>query len=516
MERMIRLVILCLLVFSMTVRSPAIAAETSAKDTKPCQKAGQDKEAKESKEAKAEKKPSALESSTHTVKQEPLVISVTLDGVFEAGAMHEIAMKAKQWSSFKVLEVAKHGQHVKRGDLLVSFETEEIDRAIADRRAELKLSQLAIQLGEQTLRSLEETTPLDVEASRRERQMAQEDFERYEKVDRPMALKSAAFMLKAAQQSFEYQQEEVRQLEKMYKADDLTEETEEIVLRRARNSLERDKFSLEQANTHYEEAMKLDIPRGDKRIEDATKRARLQWDRNKVSLQLELKKAELELKKLKVDCDRAEEKLDELLADRATLTVKAPADGIVYFGSFKDGKLSGGSSLAESLRPGGNVAPDTIFMTIVGPRPMFIRASVPEEQLHCIRPGIKGAAQPTGYPDMQLPTTVKQVDAIPASSGCFGASFAVALSAKAEPLTPGMTCKVKFITYRKRHALTIPPKALSTDTLDDQQHYVYMVTKQGETKKRKVTVGKRTDKQVEILEGLSKGDQILSEPPKDQ
>ena len=35
-----------------------------------------------------------------------------------------------------------------------------------------------------------------------------------------------------------YQKEELHQLEKMYKADDLTEETEEIILTRARHRLQ--------------------------------------------------------------------------------------------------------------------------------------------------------------------------------------------------------------------------------------------------------------------------------------
>ena len=43
----------------------------------------------------------------------------------------------------------------------------------------------------------------------------------------------ANFSVKSADNMLAYEKEELRQLEKMYKADDLVEETEEIVLKRA-------------------------------------------------------------------------------------------------------------------------------------------------------------------------------------------------------------------------------------------------------------------------------------------
>jgi len=514
MKSIARLSIVCLLVLCATAGTAAVTDEAKAKEdsTPGGAAAGQ----KQPQQTKAPEKPSSSKQSLHTVKRGPLVISVALDGVFEARNTHEIALRPKQWSSFRVLDAVEHGRRVKRGDSLVALDTEKIDRAIADLRAELQLSELAVKLAEQVLQSLEATTPLDLDAARRALRVTREDTQLYRTVNRPLSLKSAAFMLKSAQQSFEYQQEEVRQLEKMYKADDLTEETEEIVLRRARNSLERAKFYLEQAKIQHEQTLKLEIPRRDEQIEDSTKRSELQWQNNKVALPLALKKARLELKKMKVDRGRAEEKLKELQADRAAMVVKAPADGVIYYGKCSDGKFAGGGSLAENLRRDGNLSPKVVFMTLVEPRPMFVRAAVAEKDLQYVRAGLKGIAVPTGYPRIRLPARVDKLDPVPASSGSFGSQITVELDRKAKALTPGMTCKVKFIPYRKKRALTVPPKAVITDEWDDQKHYVYVLAASGKTKKQRVTVGKRTEKKVEILEGLSEGDQILLERPKAQ
>ena len=51
-------------------------------------------------------------------------------------------------------------------------------------------------------------------------------------MERPFTLKSTEFSLKMTKEKLEYEEEELRQLEKMYKADDITEETEAIVLKR--------------------------------------------------------------------------------------------------------------------------------------------------------------------------------------------------------------------------------------------------------------------------------------------
>ncbi len=81
----------------------------------------------------------------------------------------------------------------------------------------------------------------------------------------------------------EYQQEELRQLEKMYKADDITEETEEIVLRRARDNVEQAKFMLEFAQLNHDHALKFDLPRKEEQVNEAAKRTALDWEKNKAA-----------------------------------------------------------------------------------------------------------------------------------------------------------------------------------------------------------------------------------------
>ena len=114
----------------------------------------------------------------------------------------------------------------------------------------------------------------------------------------------------------------------------------------------------------------------------------------------------MELEKLRLQRQRAEEKLKKLQADRELMTVKSPIDGIVYYGKCVRGKFSDSTSLAENLRYRGSIQPNHVVMTVVQPRPMFIRAAAAEEQLHWLRPGLTGVATPTGYPELKLAATI--------------------------------------------------------------------------------------------------------------
>ena len=140
----------------------------------------------------------------------------------------------------------------------------------------------------------------------------------------------------------------------------------------------------------------------------------------------------MELEKLRLQRERAEEKLKKLQADRELMTVKSPIDGIVYYGKCVRGKFSDSTSLAENLRHHGSILPNHVVMTVVQPRPMFIRAAAAEEQLHWLRPGLKGVATPTGYPELKLAATIDDVSDVPTAPGSFDVRLSVVLGPQGE------------------------------------------------------------------------------------
>jgi HlyD family secretion protein len=502
---------LCVCALGIAVSAVALAAEKPKRGSAP-EKAP----AAAPPPAKPAETPPGETPPVYKVKKELLKIEVSLKGVFEAERAAEIALRSQQWAAFEVLEAVEHGATVRRGDVLLRFDPEKIDEEIADLRTKAATSALALRQAELNLQALEASTPLDVKAAERAKQIADEDLATFLKVDRQLLVKGAENSLKSSEFWLDQQKEELRQLEKMYRADDLTEETEEIVLKRARHAVENAEFSVENARARHDQSLKMEIPRKQETLQQAAQRQDLAWAKGKEAIPLALLQARRDLEKLKLDRAHEERKLKGFLADRELMTIKAPIDGVVYYGRFMRGKWSGMETLADSLRRGGSVQKSAVVMTIVQPRPLGIRASVPEGDLEKVRPGMKAGVRPAGFPDMRLTAAVARVDAIPAGADSFEARLEVKLDEKAAAIMPGMACTVKLVPYVDKAALVVPAKAVFTDELDDEKSYVFITADGGKTSaKRPVTIGKRSDERVEIVKGIAAGDVILLERPKD-
>jgi HlyD family secretion protein len=148
--------------------------------------------------------------------------------------------------------------------------------------------------------------------------------------------------------------------------------------------------------------------------------------------------------------------------------------------------------------------------------PLFIRASVAEDQLHKVSKGVEGTATPTAYPELKWDAEVEEVSAVPVSPGSFDVRLSATPDKPAKQVVPGMTCKIKLTPYSKSDAVVVPPKTVFSDPDDEEEKYVYLLDKNNKAEKHSVKVGKQTDKQIEIRKGLSAGDKILLDAPKDE
>jgi HlyD family secretion protein len=469
--------------------------------------------------AKPDAEPAKPETpASHTVKRQPLKITLELDGLFQARSTAEISLRFEEYTPSPaptVQSAVKHGAKVKAGDVLLTLDPEKLDKQIDDLKTELRLAELSLQQAEQNLAVLEKTTPLDLAANERAAKINQEDRKYYFDVQRPFDLKVAEFNLTRARNFLEYSEEELRQLEKMYEADEITEETEAIVLKRARDQLKSAKMSVESSQLSRDFALQFGIPRADESLRASSERRQLELERAQLALPQALQRQQIEIEKLRVQNRRNAERLKRLEADRELLTIRAPLDGLVYYGKETRGKFAEAQPLIESLRPHGTVQVNQVLMTVVQSGAMTIRATVPEAQLHRLRLGLSGVAIPNGFPDLKLPAVLSQWNEIPIGPASFDATFKVGLNKNVTGIVPGMACKVKLTAYAKKNALAVPAQVVKTDDFEEQR-YVYLMDKAGKVAKRTVTVGEKTEKLLEITAGLAEGDKVLLEAPKDE
>jgi len=294
----------------------------------------------------------------------------------------------------------------------------------------------------------------------------------------------------------------------------LTEETEEIILKRQRDQVERMTFQLEESRKGLDDILAEGLPRRDASTKESALRQDLALEKARASLPSALQKQRLQLEALKKEQVKSDEKLAKLRKDRQLLAVKAPFDGIVYLGKSHQGAWGEVPALTAKLKPGGSVQPKEVVMTIVKPGSLLVKTAFPEKDLHLVRPGMRGAVVPTGYPALRLPATLGKWSSVPTGAGQFAAEFRVEPGDAGTALFPGMTCKIQLVPYAKKRTILVPAAAVFPDEADLTAHAVHVLRKEGAPEMRKVVPGKQNDKVVEILEGLEVGDEVLLEKPR--
>jgi multidrug efflux pump subunit AcrA (membrane-fusion protein) len=446
-------------------------------------------------------------------------IEVVATGVFESQGMTEVSIRPRTWSSPLVVDRAiELGTPVKKGDILIELDHEKLDRAIEDAEVENSLTDLALKQAAEELPILEKSLPVDLAAALRSKNQSEEDLNRFLEIDRPQSVKLADFSVKLSGEYLEYSKEELRQLEKMYRSKDLTEETEEIILRRQRFQVESSEFYLKEAELRRDQTLKIDLPRQEDRIRESAVKHAIDLEKARAVLPLNLNQRRLAHAKLKHDLAKGSERLADLRHDRDAMTIHAPADGLVYYGHAERGHWTTAASVGSRLRKGGTVQPNEVLITVVTPRPLLVRATVDEKDLEYLTTPseLKGRVSTALAPDRKLSGRLKNVLFVPRDGGKFDAVIALDPGQEIATLKPGMACTVRFVPYRKQDALTLPATAVFEDDSDDTpRHHVYLagVDPDGKHLRRRVAVGKTADRRTEIKDGLAEGDEVLQQKP---
>src|SRR5579864_4053008 len=232
------------------------------------QDVGKDKPPKDKTAAKEETKP-----ATHKVQKKPFKIEITIKGILEAQETADISYRPQPMvqpppsqGPLVIRTVAPHGAKVKKGDILAAFDRRKIDEVIDDLEVEKKVLETGIKLAEEELPLFQKSVPVDLAAAETAKKRADEDLKYFLDVGKGQYIKEANNYLKMAKFYLEFSQEELRQLEKMYKANDLTEDTEKIILKRQRYYVEMAKFMVESAVLDHDYTMKFSLPNKEKAL----------------------------------------------------------------------------------------------------------------------------------------------------------------------------------------------------------------------------------------------------------
>jgi multidrug efflux pump subunit AcrA (membrane-fusion protein) len=459
----------------------------------------------------AEKAPDAKPVDTVTAEKGRFEVAFESKGDFEPVDATVVQHKPEQWAQpLEIVRIVPHGTRVNAGDVLVEFDTEKLDRAIADLELDLAIGEKTLEIARRELPVTEALQPLELAETERDTLVATEDLARFLAVGRTLAEDSARFRLKGSEEQLKYSREELRQLEKMYKDKDLTEETEEMILQRTRFDVESGEFNLRRAGVDTDTALTLEVPRKEAALKDAAEKAKLVLEKTRATSALALEQKRLALKKAERDRVEALRKMRDLQQDRAGMPLKAPRSGIVYYGKQHDGAWTTAAVAAKAAVGQGVPLGDLVF-TVVDPERVAFRVKVDEKDLHLLAPGLKGRVELSGFPDAEGAVTLESATLVP-RDGKVDARFAVTVPAGGVKPLPGMTGNARCQVYARPDAVTLPASAVFRD--EDGRKIVWLPGKDGAApEKRVVKTGRSSGGKTEILEGIAAGDVVRSNRP---
>ncbi|MGI9441663.1 MAG: HlyD family efflux transporter periplasmic adaptor subunit [Rubripirellula sp.] len=362
-----------------------------------------------------------------------------LKGVIEAVITEEIEADTEQITSYTIERLVPHGSTVKAGQNVVWFDSEPINEKVKAAETEMRLATITMEEDEFNHKQFLASQKLKRSAVERTWKAAQQAYTNFVKVDRDRTIKTQENLLKGSLASLENTKEELEQLQQMYDADELTEESEEIVLKRAKRAVESAEFRHQSTIIAVDRAIKQGLPRTIAVQEATFTTAEHAHAKAVRDLGVEATRAQIEITKKRDAYKKAQTKLSELKAERKKVALASKISGIVVHGKLTRGKLSDKPSL---LTKGTTVTGSQVIATVLSAGKLQVRLDLAQSNLPVVTPGAKCTVTVPGVEGFKASGTVKSVSAIPYAGSRY--DCVVSFSAGKNKLTPTMACDVSF------------------------------------------------------------------------
>jgi HlyD family secretion protein len=454
--------------------------------------------------------PALIAAASHageiTVESRPFSIEKSFSATaLPNGDSTLLRLDVKAWKDFEIVKIADHGATIKKGDVLVSFDVEDIDKKLKDARQALETENLNLAQAELNFENLKKTSPHKLDAIRRAAEIAKEENTYFTEIRRKADEETASETLKRYEQQLGNQREELKQLTKMYKADDITENTEEIILIRQQDAVAAAEFAMRMQMLEHKRTLQVSLPREAQALADAARDSAIALTRAEADIPRAIELAKLALEAAKTTNERAEENLAELEADRKQFEFLAPADGWFYYGPIENGRWTP-DDIAKQLVPHGKPPVHTAFATFVpASAPLGLISFLDESSARALKPGLTGIATLAGREELEIPVKLVKLATVPGPADTYRADLTVTWPPQIT-IAAGSTAQVRFIAYENKTAIAIPTKALDYEA---SGWTVAVKLADGKTERRSVKCGRVSKDLTEILSGVEVGQVII-------
>jgi multidrug resistance efflux pump len=431
----------------------------------------------------------------HTVAKGKLSLKVESVGTFVPADPVEVRLRPEAYKgAFTVVSAAGHGAPVKKGDTVLQIDPADLNVELEGARNDLAAARAGLAKAEADAAIAAKAEALALRMAENSAKKAAADLKWWDDLTGPQMLAQIDLGLRQQKAYVEDQADELDQLKRMYKTEDLTGATADIVLKRAVRQYEISQINAKLQEEASRKSKEYDHPNSRLSFEYAAEKAGYDLEGVRASQAMAKVTRETGLKAAQLGLAAAEMRVGELEKDLAQLAVVAPADGVVIYGQLADGGAVVPSD-PRALRAGEKLMPGGTVMVLFTPGALRVGFDLPESKLAWVKAGMKAKVSPVAYPELSYEGTTAAPPVLGKTAGPEQAfPVTINLAGVDAKIVPGLKATVRIVL--------VPAPAVSGGK-------VRVRRKDGMEESRDVVTGRSDGQSVEVLKGLEVGEEIL-------
>ncbi|MEZ6059717.1 MAG: efflux RND transporter periplasmic adaptor subunit [Planctomycetaceae bacterium] len=439
------------------------------------------------------------ESLTWTAERTNLRITVTERGTLQSQKTVNGVCELGGYDN-KIIFLVEEGATVQEGDVVVRFDSSEIETEIAEEKLEVAQAEGVVETKRQEVEVAKNTGESEIAAAELELTLARLDFEKYRDGDLQVEQADLSGNISLAKIDLQKAQENLQNVRELVKKG--FREPDQIQI--AEQEVERAKFGLNRDERKLDVLMNYDSKRKLTEFEAKAEEAERKLRRAKATADANLKKAQNELQSAQAELKLQQEDLAEEEAELKKCEIKAQQTGVVAYAN------EDWWSESRRIREGGTVYRRQSVFHIPDMTLMEVEVKVHESEVKRVAATQRAVIRVDAFSNEAFTGVVKSVAQLSKSDRYMGGGVKeyptiVTMNDFGDiPLRPGMTAEVEILVDNLTDVLAVPVQAIAEHR---HKHFAYVQTENG-YERRDVEVGQTNNRLIVINAGIEAGDVV--------
>jgi RND family efflux transporter MFP subunit len=438
-----------------------------------------------------------------TVVRADLPIIVTERGTLESSVTVDTFCEVEGLQN-KIVTLLPEGKAVKKDDVVVTLDTDQLNRQCADQEVKAKTAEGKAKAAKGELEVEKNKVEGEIAKARLALVLAELDRDKYLEGEYLVLKNKMNGEIELAKRELQDAEEKLAHFRTYVKKGFGTPEQQHI----KEMEIEQKKYALRSKEAELMVLEKFTRKRQETELNSKADETKRELERAQKSGAAALEKAQSTLEADEAAARTEKATLERFQRQLERCKVRAPGDGILVYG-IDDNGMPG-----RKIQPGMMVHFQQLLFSLPELTQMQVKVKIHESMVKKVQPGQKAEILVEAYTNTVLHGTVESVATLADSMGPWDErgvkEYVTIVKIDDLPtgagLKPGMSAQVKIQVAHLPSVLMVPVQAVAER---DGQHYCYVRSAMKGLKARPVTVGENNDKFVEIKEGVDEGEQVM-------